>query len=175
MELQQKTELYHFGVFQLDTTERRLWCKDKLISLTPKQFDLLVYFVENAGRIAKKSDLLDAVWADSYVEEATLARNISWLRSKLEEHTGGESLIETVPKLGYRFTVAVARVADNNNVPTGKEQAAQVLHDKGTIEFADRASEENDEQTNGNEERGKTSLVRRIAIPHPLLQFPSLL
>jgi DNA-binding winged helix-turn-helix (wHTH) protein len=93
--------------------ERHLWCDDKLISLTPKQFDLLFYLVENAGRVTKKSELLDAVWADTFVEEATLARNVSLLRKTLEEYAGGESIIETVPKLGYRFTAEVTHPAEN--------------------------------------------------------------
>lgn len=95
-QLHETEGIYRFSVFRLDVTERCLWCDEERISLTPKQFDLLIYIVEHAGRIAKKNDLLDAVWADSFVEEATLARNISWLRSKLAEYTGGESFIETV-------------------------------------------------------------------------------
>ena len=108
--------IYHFGAFRLDAAERRLWCDDEPISLTPKQFDLLFYFVENAGRVAKKSELLDAVWTDTYIEETTLARNVSWLRKKLGECDGGENLIETVPKLGYRFTAEVTRPENNRKL-----------------------------------------------------------
>ena len=52
MKLQQNKGLYHFGAFRLDAAEHRLWCADEPISLTPKQFDLLFYFVEHAGRVA---------------------------------------------------------------------------------------------------------------------------
>lgn len=143
-QLIEKARVYSFSVFRMEVAERRLWQADEPISLTPKQFELLTYFVENAGRVAKKSELLEAIWADAYVEEATLARNISWLRNKLEEHTAGEPLIETVPKLGYRFTAEVISVADDNNP---SEQTAQDLHgDEETIEFADGAIEEKDEQ-----------------------------
>lgn len=106
-------ELYQFGVFRLDATERQLWCKNEQIHLTPKQFDLLFYFLENSGRTLKKSELLDAVWADSYVEETTLTRNVSWLRNKLIESADGKPIIETVPKLGYRFTAEVNRLDEN--------------------------------------------------------------
>ena len=94
MELQQNRGLYHFGAFWLDAAERRLWCEDEPVLLTPKQFDLLFYFVENAGRVTKKSELLDAVWADTYIEETTLARNVSWLRKTIGEHADGESIID---------------------------------------------------------------------------------
>jgi DNA-binding winged helix-turn-helix (wHTH) protein len=110
---QKTTKLYRFGAFRLDAAERRLWREDDAVHLKPKQFDLLLYFVENAGRVTKKSELLDAIWENTFVEETTLARNISWLRQKLGEHTDGESFIETVPKLGYRFTAQVERSDEN--------------------------------------------------------------
>ncbi len=103
METQQTRELYHFGAFRLDAAERRLWCDDEPISLTPKEFELLFYFVENAGSVAKKDELLDAVWADSFVEESTLARNISWLRKKLGKGADGKRVIETVSKTRLSF------------------------------------------------------------------------
>lgn len=106
---QRPERLYQFGLFRLDAEERRLWRQDEPLQFTPKQFDLLFYFVENAGRVAKKSELLDKVWTDSFVEETTLARNVSWLRQLLGDGVDGKTIIETVPKLGYRFTADVTR------------------------------------------------------------------
>lgn len=45
---------YRFGTFVLDVPERRLWREDEAIQLVPKQFDLLLFFVANAGRVTKK-------------------------------------------------------------------------------------------------------------------------
>ena len=78
-------QFYHFGKFQLDVAERRLCCNHEPVLLTPKQFELLLYFVEHAGCVATKNELLDAVWADAFVEESTLARNVSWLRKNSEK------------------------------------------------------------------------------------------
>ena len=139
MELQQNRELYHFGAFRLDAAARRLWRADELIPLTPKQFDLLFYFVENAGRIAKKSELLDAVWADTYVEETTLARNVSWLRKLLDDGANGEQLIETVSKLGYRFTAEVTH-SDGDTLII-EAQIIQHIRGEETITFDDDATE----------------------------------
>ncbi len=122
---------YHFGTFALDVAERRLWRGDEPIQLKPKQFDLLHYFVANAGRVSKKSDILDAVWPDTFVEETTLARNVSWLR-KLIEDDGGKQLIETVPKVGYRFTPEVA-FADRNDLLVVEEQTVQYFRGEETI------------------------------------------
>ncbi len=132
-------ELYRFGVFRLDAAERRLWREAEPIQLAPKQFDLLFYFVENAGRVAKKSELLDAVWADTFIEETTLARNVSWLRKLLEDGADGEAIIETVPKLGYRFTAEVVRSDENTFII--EEQTVQYTRGEETITFDDEAAE----------------------------------
>ncbi len=138
----QETKIIHrFGAFRLDAEERRLWCASEPVSLTLKQFDLLFYFVENAGRTAKKSELLDAVWADTYIEETTLARNVSWLRKKLEECGNGKSFIETVPKVGYRFTPEVTLSEDNSTTLTIEEQTVRHFRGEETITFDDEAIE----------------------------------
>ena len=130
---QSKQGLYRFGDFSLDTIERRLRYKSEKISLAPKQFDLLFYFVANAGRVAKKNELLDAVWADTYVEETTLARNISWLRKLLEKNSDGERIIETIPKLGYRFTAEVIYSNTDDNLLVVEEQIIQHVHGEEII------------------------------------------
>ncbi len=135
----QTKELYQFGIFRLDATERRVWREDERIQLTPKQFDLLFYFVENAGRVAKKSELLDAVWTDTFVEETTLARNVSWLRQLLGDGADGKNIIETVPKLGYRFTAAVIRLGENLLII--EEQTIQYTRGEEIITFDNEAAE----------------------------------
>jgi len=154
--LQQTRELYYFGAFRLDAAERRLWCEDEPISLKPKQFDLLFYFVENAGRVAKKSELLDAVWADTFVEESTLARNVSWLR-KLLEDSGGKKFIETVPKFGYRFTAKVTRSADDENALIVEEQTVRYLRGEETIKIDDAAVKFDGKDETGSEKWENTN------------------
>ena len=103
---------YEFGPFRLDATERVLLRSGRLVPLTPKVFDLLLALVENAGRILGKEDLMNRVWADSFVEEGNLTVTISNLRRTLGGYRNGHSYIETVPRRGYRF---VARVKDSSN------------------------------------------------------------
>ncbi len=143
--------LYRFGAFRLDAAERRLWRADELIALTPKQFDLLFYFVENAGRVTKKSELLDAVWANTYVEETTLARNVSWLRKLLEDGAGGERLIETVPKIGYRFDAQVTRFDPDETALIVEEQFVGIFRGEETISIDDALSIKEENQTNNRE------------------------
>jgi Tol biopolymer transport system component/DNA-binding winged helix-turn-helix (wHTH) protein len=106
----QTSEFYDFGGFRLDLKKHRLWRGDELISLTPKEFELLLMLVENAGRVVEKDDLHQKIWKDTFVEDGTLTRNISWLRKKLGDGAnGGEKFIETMPKRGYRFLPEVKK------------------------------------------------------------------
>jgi len=124
--------LYRFETFALDVAERRLWRGGEAIQMTPKQFDLLHYFVANAGRVAKKNEILDAVWADSFVEETTLARGVSWLRKLLETDGSGKQIIETVPKVGYRFTPEV-NTDDDRDILIVEEQTVHYIRGEETI------------------------------------------
>ncbi|MBK7704902.1 MAG: winged helix-turn-helix transcriptional regulator [Acidobacteria bacterium] len=58
---QRKTMLYRFGSFRLDSSDRRFWRPENPVTLKPKQFDLLLYLVENAGRVTTKNELLDRI------------------------------------------------------------------------------------------------------------------
>ena len=72
-----------------------------------KVFDTLRVLVEHAGRLLTKEELLSAVWPDTVVEENNLNHTISILRKTLGEKATGQRYIETVPRVGYRFTAAV--------------------------------------------------------------------
>jgi DNA-binding winged helix-turn-helix (wHTH) protein len=80
------------------------------VPLTPKAFETLLVLVESAGHILEKDDLLKRVWPDTFVEEGTLARNISTLRKALGDDPEGETYIETVPRRGYCLVAAVQQV-----------------------------------------------------------------
>ncbi|NWF82334.1 MAG: winged helix-turn-helix domain-containing protein [Bryobacteraceae bacterium] len=101
-------QIYYFGQFSLDPAERLLLRSGAPVGLSPKIFDLLLHLSGNAGRLVSKKELMDAVWAGTFVEEATLARAVSDLRKALGDGEAGQRFIETVPKFGYRFICDVA-------------------------------------------------------------------
>ena len=117
-------KIYEFGSFRLDLTEHKLLRNGSPVALTPKAFDVLVCLIERGGQLVRKEELMHRIWADSFVEEANLARTIWMLRKALEADQGSENFIETVPKLGYRFTAHVSEAIDhlenNNSQPTAQ-------------------------------------------------------
>ena len=99
--------LFEFGPFTLDMEERLLHRDGQRVALTPKVFETLVALIEHRGRLVEKDKLMKLVWPDSFVEEANLTNNISTLRKALGEGEGGANYIETIPRIGYRFTAPV--------------------------------------------------------------------
>jgi DNA-binding winged helix-turn-helix (wHTH) protein/Tol biopolymer transport system component len=111
--------LYQFGPFILDPNKRALFCQGKAVSLTPKAFDVLLYLTEHPNRVVPKEELLNEVWAGSFVEEGNLTQNVFLLRKVLAEECGESGLIVTVPRMGYQFAAEVAPVATEVTVPAG--------------------------------------------------------
>ncbi|HEX4773036.1 MAG TPA: transcriptional regulator, partial [Bryobacteraceae bacterium] len=116
--------IYVFGPFRLEPSEHRLLRHGQPISLTPKSFELLLYLVENHGRLVLKDQIMRAVWPGSFVEEANLTVSISSLRKTLGKTDAGLQYIETVPTKGYRFTVPVEEVK-NVTIPTAVTKSTE--------------------------------------------------
>ena len=72
------------------------------VDMKPKEFDLLVYMVENRGKVLTKEQIMSAVWGlYSDVEPSTVAVHVRWLREKLETDPSHPQLIRTVWGTGY--------------------------------------------------------------------------
>ena len=102
--------LYQFGEFSLDPLGRVLRRGESTVPLTPKAFEVLLLLIQNAGRIVTKDELMNAVWADSFVEESNLTQTIFMVRKALEE-TSDRRYILNVQGQGYRFLVPVTAAA----------------------------------------------------------------
>ncbi|CAN5332027.1 hypothetical protein BH10ACI2_BH10ACI2_02910 [soil metagenome] len=105
---------FEFANFRLYPHERLLTKNADRVPLTPRVMDLLIVLVEHQGELVSKEALLEAVWAGSFVEEGNINRTISTLRKNLGSQSNGGDLIETVPKLGYRFIAPVKEISDED-------------------------------------------------------------
>lgn len=92
------------GDIKVDKTSRRIYFKGKEVSATSKEFELLLYLMENKGKAVKKEELFARVWGfESESEMQTLTVHIKWLREKLEADPKNPEHIQTVWGVGYRF------------------------------------------------------------------------
>jgi len=92
------------GDFHVDLETREITVRGKSIHLTPKEFDLLVYFIKHSGKVLTHRTLLAAVWGGNYVEQNEYLRVfVGNLRKKIESDAASPRYILTEPWIGYRF------------------------------------------------------------------------
>lgn|SRR5262249_52460677 len=92
------------GDFRLNLETRSVKVRGEEVHLTPKEYELLVYFVRHAGKVHSHSELLEAVWGSNYAEQTEYLRVfIGHLRKKIEPDPTKPQHILTVPWVGYRF------------------------------------------------------------------------
>ena len=83
-----------------DLDGRRVTLDGKPVTLTPREFSLLVFFMQNVTMAISREQLLSAVWGYSYMgENRTVDVHINLLRKKLGLH----GALVTIPKVGYRL------------------------------------------------------------------------
>jgi DNA-binding response OmpR family regulator len=92
------------GSLSIDVSGRNVVIDDQAVELTAKEFDLLLYFAQNPGRVFSRGQLLDQVWGYSHSGyEHTVNSHINRLRKKIEADSEHCQFIETVWGVGYRF------------------------------------------------------------------------
>jgi two-component system KDP operon response regulator KdpE len=92
------------GDFRIDLESRNVKLRGREIHLTPKEFDLLTYFMRNAGKVLTHRTLLAALWGGNYVEQNEYLRVfVGNLRKKIETEASTPRYILTEPWVGYRF------------------------------------------------------------------------
>lgn len=97
-----------FGDFRLSRRESRLLRGGEPVALTPKALAVLYHLASRPDRLVTKVELLESVWPDVVVSDASVKVCIREIRRALEDDADAPRYIETVHRRGYRF---VARVA----------------------------------------------------------------
>ncbi|MCW5946283.1 MAG: winged helix-turn-helix domain-containing protein [Fimbriimonadales bacterium] len=95
--------LYRFGEFELDTAAREIRKGRAFVKVEPQVFDVLVYLISNADRVVAKDELLEKVWGDAFVSEATLSSRIMAARKAIGDSGKEQQLIRTIHSRGFRF------------------------------------------------------------------------
>jgi two-component system KDP operon response regulator KdpE len=92
------------GEFYIDVSARKVLARGKEVHLTPKEFDLLVYLAQHAGKVITHRALLSAIWGGNSTEQVEYLRVfVGQLRKKLEPESSSPRYIVTEPWVGYRF------------------------------------------------------------------------
>ncbi|MGE3270024.1 MAG: response regulator [Chloroflexota bacterium] len=92
------------GDLEVDPLQRKVILREQPVQLKPKEFDLLVYLMQQKGRVLTRDQLLEKVWGYTFGGDTrTVDVHIRWLREKIEEDPGSPRRLETVRGVGYRF------------------------------------------------------------------------
>jgi DNA-binding response OmpR family regulator len=92
---------YEYKSLLIDTKAHSVYINNKEIDLTPKEYELLLLFIENKGMALSREQLLSKIWGyDFYGDDRTIDTHIKTLRSNLGEY---RDLIKTVRGVGYKY------------------------------------------------------------------------
>ncbi|NNE98785.1 MAG: hypothetical protein HKN25_07170 [Pyrinomonadaceae bacterium] len=165
--------LYDFDGFRLDTDQKCLWRGEELVSLTPKAYETLQVLIKNNGKVITKNEILDEVWENTYVEEATLAQNISTLRKALAKYDKTKDFIVTIPRRGYRFVADVTEInSEEEELIVEKHTVTHIVAEHKEIHDSGDAK---DTQIQVNEtitpELSDSSMTKRLVITVAVAAF----
>jgi DNA-binding winged helix-turn-helix (wHTH) protein len=107
-----------FGSFVFDPASRELRSGGRLVSLSPKAFELLAVLLRERPRALSKAELRDRLWPDTFVGETSLPRVVGEVRRALGDRPERASFLRTVQRFGYAFVGAV--VEDAGEAGTGR-------------------------------------------------------
>jgi DNA-binding response OmpR family regulator len=116
----------------IDATTHEVRKNGEVVTLAPKEFELLVFLAERANRVCSRDAILNAVWGYGYEGETrTVDVHVHWLRRKLEDDPTNPQFVVTVRQYGYKLVtqplghpLQVALVAAQNPTATSSGGAS---------------------------------------------------
>ncbi len=101
----QMSGVLRIGALLIDERGRRVLRDDDEVSLTPKEFDILLFLAKNRGEVFTKEQIYQAVWKDDFLmDDSNIMAFIRKLRKKIEPNPDAPEYILTIWGVGYKFT-----------------------------------------------------------------------
>ena len=124
--------VFRFEEFEFDEVTFRLSRAGEPVALEPKALHVLLYLLQNRGRLVRKQELLDQVWPESNVSESAVTRAFVLLRKALKDDSHVPRFVETVPTLGYRFIANVVATEEAALAAPAHESATPIRAPRGS-------------------------------------------
>jgi two-component system alkaline phosphatase synthesis response regulator PhoP len=97
-------QAFEFGSLRVYPDRFEVFLGEETLEFTPKEFELLVYLMENKNRVLTRDQLLSAVWNYDFAGDTRIVDvHISHLRDKIEDNSRKPIFIKTIRGLGYKF------------------------------------------------------------------------
>ena len=113
--MRENEHIFEFDDVRIEPSEFRAWKADVELAMEPKTFHVLLFLLENRGRLIEKTELLDAVWHDTFVTENAMTREIAKLRRALGDGPKEPKYIKTIHTRGYCFVAEVRESSGGEN------------------------------------------------------------
>lgn len=95
------------GPLMMDLSRHEVFLDSELIAFTPKEYDLLRYFMVNCGKMLSHREILKSVWGDAHTEDTQYLRVfVGQIREKIEINPSVPIMIVTEAGVGYRMEIA---------------------------------------------------------------------
>lgn len=104
--------IFYFDAFVVDGENFSVKKAGQAITLTPRAFDVLFFLINHAGRVVEKQEIFDAVWKETFVSDNALTKIVKELRHVLGDSAENPTVIETIPKRGYRFIAQIENAVE---------------------------------------------------------------
>lgn len=130
---------YRFEQCEIDTSEHLLLVDGKQQAVEPQVFDLLRHMIENAGRLISHDELIEVIWRGRIVSDSAVSARISSARAAIGDNGSAQSMIETVPRRGFRFIAKVqsehtqSDTADEPQISATSNSAPQATRQRVTF------------------------------------------
>ncbi|WP_445777653.1 winged helix-turn-helix domain-containing protein [Shewanella sp.] len=109
---------YKISALTLDFATQTLALNtEQIVQLKPQSFQLLYYFCTNQHRIVNREELITHVWQNRIVSDNAINRAVSQLRAVIAQLDPEKEYIQTLPRAGYRLSVAVIALDTINAIP----------------------------------------------------------
>jgi DNA-binding winged helix-turn-helix (wHTH) protein len=95
---------FQLGAWRVQPQLNSLACDLRTIRLEPKMMGVLVCLAQRSGDVVSKEQIVREVWRDTFVTDDVRIRCVSELRKAFGDNAGRPTVIETIPKRGYRST-----------------------------------------------------------------------
>lgn len=101
-----ESPIFTKGLMRIDFSRREVTVDDKVVHLTPIEYELLKFMVKHPNRVLTHRHLLTKLWGPEYADDThTLRVHIANLRNKIEVNAARPEFLHTEPRIGYRFRI----------------------------------------------------------------------
>ena len=159
----QNSSAFLFDDVRVEPATFRAFKAGNAIQLEPKAFRLLLFLIENRGRLIEKEEILESIWNGTHVTENALVREIAKLRKTLRDDPKAARYIQTVHTRGYRF-IAEVQVRDDRNTT---QEVNLLAGEASDLDRAAQSSGENqitEDEVSSRREAPVGSLVKLLLV-----------